>query len=230
MEDKSKTLGIFHRAFPVELPAGPIRFMTADVKKVTDLDRLRYQKWVSKSESSVFTFGGRAFGYGNGMERFADDGFSETKLLLKDSPELAEGLIVEGLVDDARTRERHYFGIYRNCCKMIPDSGFTVRNGYLIKIGYYVRAVHWELEEQTMFGLIIEPTWTIRRNDARSEMAVGCESVTENDLLRIHSADFSEDYALGFVYSHAEFVLPCGGKARLLDDPVTVFGEAADKL
>ena len=228
MEDKSKTLGIFHRAFPVQLPEGPIRFMTADVKKVADIDRLKYQKWVSKSESSVFTFGGRALGYGNGMEKFADDGFSETELVLKDSPELAEGLIIEGLVDDARTRERHYFGIYRNCCKMVPDSEVTVRNGYTIKLGHYVKAVHWDIEDETMFGLIIEPTWTLERSTASERMAGGFAAVSEMELLKAHGVDNAIDVVFSFVYTHREFLLPCGGKARLGDEPITVFSEIAD--
>ena len=228
MEDKSKTLGIFHRAFPVQLPEEPIRFMTAEVNKVTDIDRLKYQKWVSKSESSVLTYGGHAFGYGNGMEKFADDGFSETRLVLKDSPELAEGLIIEGLVDDARARGRHYFGIYRNCCKMIPDSDFVVRNGYSVKSGYYVRAVHWDFDEEVMFGLIVEPAWTMERTTRTAEIMGSRPDSVEKDLLKIHGVDGYEDLVLSFVYSHAEFMLPCGGKVRLSDEPVTVFGDVAE--
>ncbi len=228
MEDKSKTLGIFHRAFPVQLPEEPIRFMTADVKKVADIDRLKYQKWVSKSESSVFTFGGRAFGYGNGMEKFADDGFSETRLVLRDSPELAEGLLIEGLVDDARARERHYFGIYRNCCKMIPDSGTILRNGYRVKIGYYVRAVHWDIEDEKMFGLIIEPAWTIEKGGVSVKSPEALALQVERDLLRVHGVDNFDDYVYSFVYSHADFLLPCGGTARLEDEPVTVFSDIGD--
>ena len=228
MEDKSKTLGIFHRAFPVQLPEEPITFMTAEVKKVADIDRLKYQKWVSKSESSVFTFGGRAFGYGNGMEKFADDGFSETKLVLRDSPELAEGLIIEGLVDEARTRERHYFGIYRNCCKMVPDSAFAVRNGYIVRIGHYIKAVHWDFEDEIMFGLIIEPTWTVERSTAPNQKTDGFTQVSETDFLKVHGVDNPDDWIFSFVYTHSEFVLPCGGKASIEDQPITVFSEIAD--
>ncbi len=228
MEDKSKTLGIFHRAFPVQLPEEPIRFMTAEVKKVTDIDRLKYQKWVSKSESSVFTSRGQAFGYGNGMEKFADDGFYETQLVLKDSPELAEGLIIEGLVDDARARGRHYFGIYRNCCKMIPESDFAVRNGCIVKSGYYVRAVHWDFEDEVMFGLIVEPAWTLERAMRSVDRARDDRASVEKDLLKIHGVDGYGDLVQSFVYSHAEFLLPCGGKAKLSDEPVTVFSNIAE--
>lgn len=228
MEDKSKTLGIFHRAFPVQLPEEPIRFMTADVKKVADIDRLKYQKWVSTSESSVITFGGQAFGYGNGMEKFADDGFSETRLVLRDSPRLAEGLIIEGLVDDARTRGRHYFGIYKNCCKMIPDSDFSVRNGYRIRVGHFIKAVHWNVDEETMFGVIIEPAWTVERSSVGDRTASAYPRAAERELLKIHGVDNFEDYIFSFVYSHAEFLLPCGGKARLEDEPITVFSEISD--
>ncbi|HQT91294.1 MAG TPA: hypothetical protein PL001_04610 [Candidatus Kryptobacter bacterium] len=228
MEDKSNTLGIFHRAFPVHLPAEPIRFMTAEVNKIVDIDRLKYQKWVSKSESSVFTYGGQAFGYGIGMEKFADDGFSETQLVLKDSPQLAEGLLIEGLVDDARMRGRHYFGIYRNCCKIIPDTDFTVRNGYSIRIGYDIRAVHWDFSDETGFGLIVEPAWTIQRSSEPGHAVSGYLGAVERELLKVHGVSGADDYVMSFVYSHAEFALPCGGKARLEDAPIMVFTEAVD--
>ncbi len=228
MEESHKTLGIFHRAFPVQLPEEPIRFMTAEVNKVADIDRLKYQKWVSKSESSVFTYGGQAFGYGIGMEKFADDGFSETRLVLKDSPQLAEGLIVEGLVDDARSRGRHYFGIYRNRSKMIPDSDFTIRNDFRIKIGYDVRAVHWDFSDEVMFGLIIEPAWTIRRREMPGQPLSGYLGGVENELLQVHGINAADDYIMNFVCTHEEFLLPCGGKARLSDAPVTVFTETID--
>jgi hypothetical protein len=228
MKENGKTLGIFHRAFPVQLPAEPIRFMTADVKKVADIDRLKYQKWVSKSESSVFTYGGQAFGYGNGMEKFADDGFSETLLVLKDSPQLAEGLIIEGLVDDARDRGRHYFGIYRNCCKIIPDSDFTVLNGYSIRIGYDVRAVHWDFADEIKFGLIIEPAWTVTLASVPGHTAGRYLGPVERELLQIHGVNPSDDYIMNFVSSRSEFLLPCGGKARVEDLPVTVLTETAE--
>ena len=149
-------------------------------------------------------------------------------LVLKDSPELAEGLIIEGLVDDARTRGRHYFGIYRNCCKIIPDSDFTVRNGYRIRIGYDVRAVHWDLDDEIKFGLIIEPAWTISRTTSGGQAVSGYLGAVERELLKVHGVDSTEDYTLSFVYSHAQFLLPCGGKAQLQDDPATVFTETAD--
>ncbi len=228
MEDKGKTLGIFHRAFPVQLPAEPIRFMTAEVKKVADIDRLRYQKWVSKSESSVFTYGGQAFGYGTGMEKFADDGFYETRLVLKESPQLAEGLIIEGLVDDAQRKGRHYFGIYRNCCKMIPDSDFAVRAGYKIRIGYDIRAVHWDFSDETMFGLIIEPAWILRRTSEPGHAVSGYLGAVERELLKVHGVTAADDYIMNFVYSHTDFSLPCGGRARLEDVPVTVLTEQAE--
>ncbi len=228
MEYKSKTLGNFHRAFPVILPDEPIRFMTAEVNKVTDIDRLKYQKWVSKSESSVFTYGGRAFGYGNGMEKFADDGFHETQLVLRDSPQLAEGLIIEALVDDARTRGRHYFGIYRNSCKIIPDSDFTIRNGYRVRVGYNIKAIHWDLEEGVRFGLLIEPAWTILKSQQHGHSVSGYLGAVERELLKIHGVSHTLDYIMPFVYSHSEFLLPCGGRARLEEEPVTVFAESAE--
>ncbi len=223
-------LGIFHRAFPVELPDGPIRFMTAEVKNVADIDRLRFEKWVSKSESSVFTLGELAFGYGNGMEKFADNGFSETQVILKDSPRLAEGLIIEGLVDDARTRGRHYFGIYRSCVKMISDSDYIVRNDFIIRVGYDLKAVHWNHEESTMFALIIEPSWTIQRLTGNKGTNYKFSPDFEVDLLSVHSVEPADDYIMSFVDSHREFLLPCGGKARLKPEPLTVFTETTELL
>lgn len=228
MKDKGKTLGIFHRAFPVQLPEEPIRFMTAQVKNVADIDRLKYEKWLSKSESSVFTLGEQAFGYGTGMEKFADDGFSETQLVLKDSPQLAEGLIIEGLVDDARARGRHYFGIYRNCCKMIPDYDYIIRNDFMIRVGYDLRAVHWNHEDSAMFGLIIEPAWTIHRNMGKEEPSNGFSETIRKDLLRVHGVESADDYIMFFVDSHQEFLLPCGGMAKLENEAVMVFTEAAE--
>lgn len=228
MKDKGNSLGIFHRAFPVQLPEEPIRFMTAQVKNVANIDSLRYQKWLSKSESSVFTFGEQAFGYGTGMEKFADDGFSETQLVLKDSPQLAEGLIIEGLVDDARTRGRHYFGIYRNCCKMIPDYDYIVRNDFIVRVGYDLKAVHWDFEDSIIFGLMIEPAWTIQRNMTKEESSDDFSEDIKRDLLRIHGVESADDYIKFFVDSHREFLLPCGGKARLGREAVTVFTEAAE--
>ncbi len=228
MKDKGNTLGIFHRAFPVQLPEEPIRFMTAQVKDVTDIDRLRYEKWLSKSESSVFTLGEQAFGYGTGMEKFADDGFSETQLVLKDSPQLAEGLIIEGLVDDARARGRHYFGIYRNCCKMIPDYDYFVRNNFTIRVGYDLTAVHWSHDESVMFGLIVEPSWTIHHLVAEGDPSNDLSEDTRRVLLRIHGVEHADDYITFFVDSHQKFPLPCGGMARLQSEPITVFTEAAE--
>ncbi|MCL4509968.1 MAG: hypothetical protein M1470_02710 [Bacteroidetes bacterium] len=228
MEDRSNSLGIFHRAFPVQLPEEPIRFMTAQVKNVANIDNLKYQKWLSKSESSVFTLGEQAFGYGTGMEKFADDGFSETQLILKDSPQLAEGLIIEGLVDDARTRGRHYFGIYRNSCKMIPDDDCIVRGDFMIRIGYDVSAIHWNYEESTMFGLIIEPAWIIQRGKENGQSMSGYLGNAERELMKIHGVEPAEDYIMSFVDSHREFLLPCGGKAKLGSEAVTIFTEMAE--
>jgi len=235
MKDKGNTLGIFHRAFPVQLPDEPIKFMTAQVKDVIDLDRLRYQKWISKSESSVFTLGELAFGYGTGMEKFADDGFSETRLVLRESPQLAEGLIIEGLVDDAKAKGRHYFGIYRNSCKMIRDDDTTILNGYVIKTGYNLTAVHWSIpsglegEESTRFGLIVEPAWTIQREGGREKLSSNLATGRNRDeLLAIHCAGGSQEWISSFVDSHREFVLPCGGTAAIDDDPVIVFTDSPD--
>ncbi len=224
MNHKGNTLGVFHRAFPVELPDEPIRFMTAEVKNVADIDRLKYQKWLSKSESSVLTLGGQAFGYGIGMEKFADEGFSETQVVLKDSPALAEGLIIEGLIDDARTRGRHYFGIYRNCCKMVRDEIYAANNGYIVKIGYDIMAVHWTpASDSGGFGLLIEPAWTISRENTRRGPARAQTPEMEATLMSMHGILTAEDYVNAFVDAHREFLLPCGGKALVSDQPITIF-------
>jgi len=218
-------LGVFHRAFPVQLPREPIRFMTAEIKNVTDIDHLMYQKWVSKSESSVFTFGGQAFGYGNGMEDFANAGFYETQLTLRDSPQLAEGLIIEGLVDDARMQGRHYFGIFRNCCKMIADSSSFFVNGFKVRAGYDLTAVHWDHGDETTFGLIIGPAWIVERTMVH-DIPYGGFPEIESRLLEIHGVDRSDGYVGSFVDSHNEFALPCGGRAVISREPLTVFTES----
>ena len=228
MKDNSGSIGVFRRAFPVQLPEGPIRFMKAEVKNVINIDDLKYQKWLSKSESSVFTLGEQAFGYGTGMEKFADDGFSETRVVLKDSPRLAEGLMIEALVDDARTKGRHYFGIYRNCCKMIRDDDYIVRGKFLVRIGYNLTALHWDFSGDVRFGLIVEPAWIIQRTAAASDSAGISASSIELDLLRIHGVESADKYIMSFVESHRSFLLPCGGTAKLADRPVTIFTETAE--
>ncbi len=228
MKDKGSNVEVFRLAFPIQLPDRPIRFMTAEVKNVVNIDNLKYQKWLSKSESSVFTLGEQAFGYGTGMEKFADDGFWETRLVLKDSPQLAEGLIIEGLVDDARARGRSYFGIYRNSCKMIRDEDFIVRRKFLVRIGYDVRAVHWSLADEVWFGLIIEPAWMIQRITAESGLPGIPSANIEQELLSIHGVQPAGRYIASFVESHHTILLPCGGVARMGDRPVTVFKEMAE--
>ncbi len=228
MKDNGGNIGVFRRAFPVQLPDEPIRFMTAEVKNVMNIDDLRYQKWLSKSESSVFTLGEQAFGYGNGMEKYADDGFSETQVVLKDSPGLAEGLMIEALVDDARASGRHYFGIYRNYCKMIRDDHCIVRGDFMVRIGYGLRALHWDFAGDVFFGLVIEPAWIMQRSERAPETDVLSLPNAEQDLLRIHGVDSADDYIMSFVESHPTFPLPCGGIAKLSDQPVTIFTEKAD--
>ncbi|MCL4540506.1 MAG: hypothetical protein M1469_10170 [Bacteroidetes bacterium] len=228
MKDNGGFIGVFRRAFPVQLPEEPIRFMTAEVKNVVNIDDLKYQKWLSKSESSVFTLGEQAFGYGTGMEKFADDGFSETQVVLKDSPRLAEGLMIEALVDDARTTGRHYFGIYRNCCKMIRDDDYIVRGNFMVRIGYDLRALHWDFAGDVFFGLIIEPAWIIQRADAASKSSGISIRNVEEDLLRIHGVGSADEYVMSFVESHPAFLLPCGGVARLGNRPVTIFTETVE--
>lgn len=228
MKDNGSNVEVFRLAFPVRLPQSPIRFMTAEVKNVINIDNLKYQKWLSKSESSVFTLGGQAFGYGTGMEKFADDGFWETKLVLKDSPELAEGLIIEGIVDDARARGRSYFGIYRNSCKMIRDEDFIVRGNFLVRIGYDVRAVHWNLADEVSFGLIIEPAWMIQRTTGEKGYPGIPSTDIEQELLSIHGIKTADRYIASFLESHHTIPLPCGGVASLSDRPVTVLKETAE--
>lgn len=228
MKDKGSNAEVFRLAFPVQLPDKPIRFMKAEVKNVVNIDNLKYQKWLSKAESSVFTLGEQAFGYGTGMEKFADDGFWETTLVLKDSPELAEGLIIEGLVDDARARGRSYFGIYRNSCKMIRDEDYIVRGKFLVRIGYGLRAVHWSLADEVWFGLIVEPAWMIQRITAEHVLPGVPSADIEEELLGVHGVRPADRHIASFVKSHPTFPLPCGGMATLSDRPVTVFKETPE--
>lgn len=235
-------LGIYLNVFPVKIPEDEIPIMTAPRSSFQDLYPLR--QGLAKAGRNAWVYADRdiVYGYGPDAANLKGQGFQEKLLRFVEVPRLATRVIIEGLVN--ALREEGCEALPRKGRWQVYPSQFTEVAGGRIRVyrGYDLRAFFWRdnANNQPAFGLIMNIIWVLRDNanqplsmrkirqqygydatiaisQVQGEYLPGSNKLnTEVARQRLY------EHILPFIQDHSEFDLPCGGRARLLPEPIRV--------
>ncbi len=235
--------GIYLNVFPVKIPEEEILIMTAPRSSFQDLRSLRQGLAEAGRNAWVYADGDVVYGYGSDAATLEEQGFQAQWLRLVELPRLATRVIIEGLVS---TLEREgYETLPRKGRWQVyhPSQFHEVANGKIrVHRGYDLRAFFWRdmANNQLAFGLIVDIIWLLRDNanqplnmrqirqqygynvtitigQIQGEYLPGSNKLnTEVARQRLY------EHILPFIQDHLEFDLPCGGRARLLPEPIRV--------
>ena len=235
--------GIYLNVFPVEIPEDALTLMTAPRASFQDLRPLRHSLSEANTDAWVYADGDVVYGYGPDAASLETQGFQRSSLRLAEAPRLATRVIVEGVVNALRTEG--YEPLFRKGrWQVYHPSQFTGIAGGRVRVhrGYDLRAFFWKdiVADQLAFGLIVDIVWALRDNTNQplnmhqirqqygygSTIAIGQvqgEYLPRSSRLNTEVArQRFQEHILPFVQSHSEFALPCGGRARLLSEPIRV--------
>jgi len=235
--------GVYLNVFPVKIPEDALPIMTAPRALFQDLRPLRQSLSEAGKDAWVYASGEIVYGYGSDAASLETQGFQRASLRLIEVPRLATRVVVEGLVNELRTEG--YEPVFRKGrWQAYHPSQFTaVANGHIrVYRGYDLRASFWKdiTTAQLAFGLIVDITWSLRDNanqplnmrQIRQQygysaiIAIGQvqgEYLPRSSRLNTEVArQRFQEHILPFVQDHSEFDLLCGGRVRLLPEPIRV--------
>ncbi len=237
--------GIYLNVFPVRIPEDEIPIMTARRDLFQDLRSLRQDLAKAGRNAWVYADGDVVYGYGSDAANLKEQGFQEESLRLVEVPRLASRIIIEGLVSTLKG-EGYETLPRKGRWQVYHPSQFNGVAGRRIRVhrGYDLRAFFWRERDintdQLAFGLIVDIIWVLRDNANQSlnmrqiGMQYGYNAIiaigqVQGEYLpgsrRLNTEvarQRFQEHILPFVQSHSEFDLPCGGRARLLPEPIRV--------
>jgi len=235
--------GIYLNVFPLKLPEDALTIMTAPRALFQDLRPLRQRLIEAGRDTWVYADEDIVYGYGPDAASLETQGFQEASLRLVEAPRLATRVIVEGLVN-ALKAEGYEALPRKGRWQVYHPSQFTrVASGRVrVHRGYDLRASFWKdtVADQLAFGLIVDIIWALRDNTNQplnmrqirqqygysATIAIGQvqgEYLPRSSRLNTEVArQRFQEHILPFVQSHSKFDLPCGGRARLLPEPIRV--------
>jgi len=235
--------GVYLNIFPVKVPENAVQIMTASRASFQDLRSIREYLAEEGKSAWVYAYNETVYGYGPDAACLESRGFQKTLLRLTEVPRLATRMVIEGIVNILR-REGYEILPRKGRQQAYHPERFmwVIRERVRVHRGYDLRALFWKNihTDQIAFGLIVDIFWALRDDknqplsmhqirqqygynatitisQIQGEYLPGSSKLnTEVARQRFH------EHILPFVQSHSEFDLPCGGRARLLLEPIRV--------
>lgn len=235
--------GTYLNVFPVKVPEEVVQILSASRASFQDLRLLRQRLTEAGKNAWVYADGDTVYGYGPDAVCLESQGFRRASLRLTEVPRLATRMIIEGLV--SVLRQEGYETLPRKGRQQVyhPEKfKWAVRGRVRVHRGYDLRVLFWKdiNANQLAFGLIVDIFWALRddKNQPLSMRQIRQQygynvTITIGQIQGEYlpsSSKFNtevarqrfQEHILPFVQSHSKFELPCGGRARLLSQPVRV--------
>jgi len=240
--------GIYLNVFPVEVPDDTLTMVVAPRSSFQDLRALRQSLLKAEKKVWVYADGDVVYGYGPDAASLERQGFQKKDLRLVEVPRLATRIVADGLVN-ALKREGYERLPRKGRWHLYHPDQFKETAWGKIRVyrGYDLRTIFWKdvAIDELVFGLVIDIVWVLRDNNNqplnmrqirqqygyKATIAVGeIQGEYLPGSVKTNSAKINTEVArqrfreqiLPFVQSHPEFDLPCGGRARLLPEPIRV--------
>lgn len=234
--------GFYVNLFEVSFPDTPLEVMQVERSKYPDLRGLRRELAEKHAVVRVYSSHDVVYGYGEQAEDLVDYGFVKVAVSLKEIPEVASRMILEGLIE--RLTVDGYQCQERKGKATVFDFRTPVlvtREGAKLFRGYDLRSLFlWDTaSESLVFGIIVDVNYAYtdgqgtRLSTHELVARFGSEALQamrqkQGDILpnrRINlevSRQRLTEHILPFVQKYRSFPLPCGIEATLSVEPVRV--------